>query len=159
MHEITASGTANLIAKNQRIQEAGYSCFGLRVCPARRGLPKRRIRYFTFGYLSCEGVRFHGSENEFWDLFARRSIISGNVYLVMEDERTREVRERAALKGNHLPTGVSATEVPLELQFKNSVTGNVDDHDKNRVTNQGTDCVFIFDAEQSTDRTTSGPCR
>ena len=99
VHEITAVKTMYLVKGNQQLKDAGYEVLTVVLCPSMGGTPNKKPRRYSLGWLA-DMLEFEGSEAECIALFRRRTEVSGDVYFCMDDDRTAENRERAALRGN-----------------------------------------------------------
>ena len=153
-HEITKVGTDRLMTEHEGLQRTVYKTMTFELDPPRIGKPNKRPRRVSCGWLAVEGVRFHGSENEFWELMARKCVVNGSIFFTMDDERALEDRERAALHKNYIRHD---GHVGLEYQFTSKTHATIEQHCDLRGTHQGIDGAFLLDAEHTPKFSTPGP--
>ena len=155
MHEITAAGTAEIIAGNKQLIAAGYKVFTVLLDPTKAGKPLKRPRRYSAFWLEVF-AEFVGTEEELLKLFARSVDINANAFFFLDEDRAEENRERAALQGSYYDNDEACATLPLQEMFKAKTCEKVEAHLKLRGTHQGLNGCFVCDAEHIPARSTPG---
>ena len=154
--EITVPQTAGLMQ-----QEVGhvYNVLEIEINPPGIGKPKKRPRRYTFGWL-LRHVLFSGSAQDFWNLFGRKVILSGEIYFTDEETRKEETFEMARKQQNFLENvngDLEVANIPWEYLMKPRSLEILDEHLAHQAELQGSNGAYIFDVEQTFGFCKGGP--
>ena len=144
-HEITAVGTKDLMQAElgdlYQIQSVVFDTI-------RGGRPMKRPRRITIGVIKEPGARLHGNLDQFIECYRTTLELSGDVFLIHEEERKQEMGAMAK-RAKNFHSASQALTLPWEYYSSAGVMSNFRDHEAALEANCGTDGTFIFDVEHT----------